>query len=167
MDLLFKFGQAVSEIFAFQCSKKGSFCGQELKENFIRGVAPKTEFLMVFFCSFLGINPHNFVIKSSNFQKQRLILCKILLSFTGNFLHVAKKQPLGSRSQPWANWGQNTYKAISPEPCIQFLQTRPHFMQNFKLNKMFYLNIRIYLQLGVWGLKTSFWSIGPKRLTKQ
>ena len=39
-------------------------------------------------------------------------------------------------------------------------------MQNGKLNKMYYLNTRIYIQLGVWGLKTSFGPIGPKKLTK-
>ena len=40
-------------------------------------------------------------------------------------------------------------------------------MQNFKLNKIFYLNIRKYHQVGVWGLKTSFGLIGPKRLIYQ
>ena len=45
----FKFGQAVPETFAIQFSEKGGFCGQELKGNFILGVAPKTEFLMAFF----------------------------------------------------------------------------------------------------------------------
>ena len=49
MGLLFKFGQAVPEIFAFQYSKKGGFCGQELKGNFILGVAPKTELFDGFF----------------------------------------------------------------------------------------------------------------------
>ena len=48
MGLLFKFGQAVPETFAIQFSEKGGFCGQELKGNFILGVAPKTEFLMAF-----------------------------------------------------------------------------------------------------------------------
>ena len=42
----------------------------------------------------------------------------------------------------WANWGQKTYKAISQNHVSNFLQTRPQFMQNFKLNKIFYLNIR-------------------------
>ena len=72
----------------------------------------------------------------------------------------------GLRTIFWANWGQKTYKFISPELWLPFSQTRPDFMQNFKLNKMFYLNIRIYLWLGVWGLKNSFGPIGPKRLTK-
>ena len=49
MVLLFKFGQAIPEIFAIQSSEKGGFCGQELKGNFILGVAPKTKFLMAFF----------------------------------------------------------------------------------------------------------------------
>ena len=36
-------------------------------------------------------------------------------------------------------------------------------MQNVKSNKMFYLNIRIYLQLGLWVLKTGFGlKLGPK-----
>ena len=36
-------------------------------------------------------------------------------------------------------------------------------MQNVKPNKMLDLNIRIYLQLGVSGLKTSFGPLGPRR----
>ena len=35
-------------------------------------------------------------------------------------------------------------------------------MKNVKFNKMHYFNIKIYLQLGVWGLKTSFGSSEPK-----
>ena len=73
---------------------------------------------------------------------------------------------LGHKNQFWANWGKKTYKAISPETCIQFLQTRPQLMQDFKLNKMLYLNIRTYNQFGAWGLKTSFGPIRPKRFTK-
>ena len=42
-----------------------------------------------------------------------------------------------------------SYKAIIAEPCIQFLHARPHFMQNFQLDKMFCLNIRACHQLGV------------------
>ena len=41
------------------------------------------------------------------------------------------------------------YKAMSAEPCIQVLPTRPHFMQNFQLDKMFYLNIITCQQVGV------------------
>ena len=40
------------------------------------------------------------------------------------------------------------------------------FLQKVKLNKLHYLHIKINLQLSVWGLKTSFGSIEPKRLTK-
>ena len=42
MGYFLKFGQAVPEIFAFSCSEKGGFCGQELKGNFILGVVTKT-----------------------------------------------------------------------------------------------------------------------------
>ena len=38
-------------------------------------------------------------------------------------------------------------------------------MQNVKLNKMFFLNIKIYLELGVWGLNIGFGLIGSKRCT--
>ena len=34
------------------------------------------------------------------------------------------------------------------------------------LSQMFELNIRIYLQFGIWDLKTSFGPIGPKILSK-
>ena len=61
---------------------------------------------------------------------------------------------------------QKSYPPVSLEPEFQFSKTSPHFMWNVQFNKMYYLNIRIYLQLGVWGLKTSFGLIGPKRLTK-
>ena len=81
------------------------------------------------------------------------MLCNILSSFTGNMFSSCKKVAFGV-------WGLRTSfgpigakrltnKAISAEPFIQFLQTRPHFMQNFKLDKMFYLNIRTCYQLGV------------------
>ena len=47
---------------------------------------------------------------------------------------------------------------ISREPCFQFLHARSHFMQNFQLDKMFYLNIRTCHQLGVSSLsKSQFW----------
>ena len=40
-------------------------------------------------------------------------------------------------------------------------------MQNYWLNKIYYLNIRIYHQLVVQGLKTSFRPIECKKLTKR
>ena len=73
----------------YLCFKKGGFCGQELQGNFILEWHQK-QFLMGFFCSSLGINPHNFVKNHSVCKNKDL--CKILLSFTGNIFHVAKKQ---------------------------------------------------------------------------
>ena len=49
---------------------------------------------------------------------------------------------------------------------IPILTNKSSFLQNIKLNKLHYLNIRIYLQLVVWGLKTRFGSTGTKRLMK-
>ena len=51
-------------------------------------------------------------------------------------------------------------------PNSNFRTYVPSVLQNVKLNKLHYLNIKIYLQLGAWDLRTSFGSIGPKRLTK-
>ena len=73
---------------------------------------------------------------------------------------------LEPKNQLWAIWTQKTYQAISAEPWIQYLQTRPHLMQNVKANKIFSPNIRIYLQLQVWDLKKSFEPIGSKILSK-
>ena len=56
-------------------------------------------------------------------------------------------------------------KQLSPEPCIQFSQTTAHFICNDKLNKMYYLNFRIWLQR-FWGLLTSFGSTESKKLFK-
>ena len=82
------------------------------------------------------------------------------------YLNKHLPRGLKPKNQFWANWAQKTYQATSAEPWVQFSQTRHHFMQNVKPNKMFYLNIRIYLQLGVRSLTTSFGPIGPKRLAK-
>ena len=95
MGLLFKLGQAVPEIFTFEYPKKGGFCWQELKGNFILGVAPKQNFWW-FFCSPLGINPNNFVKNYPFFKTKGLFYGKSLSSFTGNIFHVSKKEPLGS-----------------------------------------------------------------------
>ena len=40
MGLFLKFGQVVSEIFTFYCSKKRDFFRQDLEETYISGVAP-------------------------------------------------------------------------------------------------------------------------------
>ena len=55
---------------------------------------------------------------------------------------------------------------ISPEPQLQFLQRRHHFNQNFIMNPVNSLKVQIYLDLGIWGLKTRFEPIEPKRLTR-
>ena len=95
MGLLFKFGQAVPETFAIQFSEKGGFCGQELKGNFILGVAPKTEFLMAFFCSPLVINPHNFVKNHPIFKNKELFMQNFVKIYTIYF-SCYKKLALGS-----------------------------------------------------------------------
>ena len=52
-------------------------------------------------------------------------------------------------------WGQKTYwAAISPKPYFQFLQTRPHFIQNPGGNLINSSNIKLKLKPGFWGLKT-------------
>ena len=148
MGLLFKFRQAVPEIFAFQCSRKGVFVHQSQRRTSYKEWHQEHNFLC-FFCSFLGINLHNFVKNYPIFKNNSL--------FYANFYRVLQEilfmwqksslWGLGSKNQFWASWAQKTYQAISPEPWIQFSQTRLHFMQNVKPNKMFYVNIRIYLQL--------------------
>ena len=40
MGLFLKFGQVVSEIFTFYCSKKRDFFRQDLEETYRSGVAP-------------------------------------------------------------------------------------------------------------------------------
>ena len=58
MGLPFKFGRAVSEIFEFQCSKKGDLFRQDLERSYLSRMAPKGTFLMVFFFQFSG-NKHS------------------------------------------------------------------------------------------------------------
>ena len=41
---------------------------------------------------------------------------------------------LGSKNYIWATWAQKTYPTISPEPWLQYSQTRPHFSKNHKMN---------------------------------
>ena len=49
MGSFFKFGQAVPEIFEFQCSKKQGFFRQDLKGTYISEMAPKRRFFKGFF----------------------------------------------------------------------------------------------------------------------
>ena len=85
-----------------------------------------------------------------------------------NELQKCQNNPSPSNLVPkfWVNWTQKSYQPVSLEPEFQFSKTSPHFMWNVQLNKMYYLNIRIYLQLGVWGLQTGFGLIEPNRITK-
>ena len=41
---------------------------------------------------------------------------------------------LGPKNYIWASWAQKTYPAKSPEPWLQFSQTRPHFLKNQEMN---------------------------------
>ena len=67
-----------------------------------------------------------------------------------NFIKFHKKYFLCCKTVAFAVWGLRTSfgqigakrPTKSSPACIQFLQAMPHFMQKFKLNKMFYLNIR-------------------------
>ena len=43
-----------------------------------------------------------------------------------------------------------------PEPSVQFSQKVSHFVHNYKLNPVKLSNFKQYLNLVVWGLKTSF-----------
>ena len=94
---LFNLDKRFQRYLHFSVRKKGVFVGKR-KGNFILWVAaPETELLMFFFVFFfctlspLGINPHNFVKNYHIFKNKGFILCKILLGFTGNIFHVAKK----------------------------------------------------------------------------
>ena len=49
---------------------------------------------------------------------------------------------------------------------IPFLQTRPDFKQNFKMNPKKSLEVKISLHLGIWALKARFRTIGPKTFGK-
>ena len=59
------------------------------------------------------------------------------------------------------------WAAISPKSNVQFSQTRALFNQNPEENLMAtHKNTKINLYPVVWGLKTRFWAIRPKRLIK-
>ena len=106
---------------------------------------------MMVFRSFLWINPHNFVKNHPIFKNKGLFYAKlhrVLLEILFT-LQISSLWSLGPKNQFCANWGQKTCEAISLELCLQFLQTRPHFICK---------NFRKYHQLGVWDLKTS---LGP------
>ena len=60
-------------------------------------------------------------------------------------------------------WAQKTYPSASPEPWLQFSQTRPHFLQNHEENPVKIWNLKKFIDLGAWGLGTSFGWLGPRR----
>ena len=53
-------------------------------------------------------------------------------------------------------WAQKTYPSASPEPWLQFSQTRPYFLQNHEENPVKIWNLKKFIDLGAWGLGTSF-----------
>lgn len=72
-------------------------------------------------------------------------------------------------------WGLTTcFRPIGPKdlkshkPCIlvPFLQTKPDFKQNFKMNPKKSLEIKIYAHPGIWALKARFGTIVPKTFGK-
>ena len=80
-------------------------------------------------------------------------------------LHPAVWGPKPSFGLTGLKTGPKPYQPESLEAEFQFSKTSPHFIWNVQFNKMYYLNIRMYIQLEVWGLKISFGLIGHKRLT--
>ena len=70
---------------------------------------------------------------------------------------------LGPRNYIWATWTQKTYPAISPEPWLQFSKTGPHFFKNHEMNPIKSWHLKKCLDLGVWGLETTFRPLGPRR----
>ena len=70
---------------------------------------------------------------------------------------------LGPRNYIWATRAQKTYPATSPEPWLQFSQTRPHFLNNYEINVIKLRNLKKFIALGTWGLETTFGPLGPRR----
>ena len=71
---------------------------------------------------------------------------------------------LGPRSYIWATWAQKAYPAISPEPCLQFSQTRASFSQKWwdEFNKI--MKRKKFIDVGVWDLETAPRPLWPRRL---
>ena len=63
---------------------------------------------------------------------------------------------LGPSNYIWTNWTKKTYPAISPEPWLQFLQRRPHFLENLVMNPIKFWNLKKIIDFWVWGLETRF-----------
>ena len=54
------------------------------------------------------------------------------------------------------SWAHKTYPAASPEPWLQFSQTRPHFLKNHEKNPLKLCNLKKFIDFGAWGLGTTF-----------
>ena len=63
----------------------------------------------------------------------------------------------------WVTWAQKTYPVIGPEPWLQFWQTRPHFLKNHEINPIESWNLKKHLDLGAWGLETTFGPLGSRK----
>ena len=73
---------------------------------------------------------------------------------------------LGPKNYIWATWAQKTYPTISPQPWLQFSQTRPHFLKNHEMNPIKSWNLKKVINLGAWGLETTLEPLGPRRCVK-
>ena len=67
---------------------------------------------------------------------------------------------LGPGNCIWATRAQETYQAISLEPYLRFSQKDSFFLQNYKINLIKLLNLRSFLDLGVWGLERNYIHLG-------
>ena len=62
----------------------------------------------------------------------------------------------------WPNWwAQKT--STSPEPCLQFLQTRPHFLKNHVENPKIMKPQKIYWPCGLGPIGTTFQQLALSR----
>ena len=70
---------------------------------------------------------------------------------------------LGLRNYIWATWTQKMYPTISTGTQLYFWQTGPHFFQNYNMNPIKFWNLKKFLNLGFWGLETTFGPLEPRR----
>ena len=77
MGSVFKFGEAVLEMFEFQCSKKWFFLDKDLKGTYTSfEIAPKKKIFKVCFCSFWRTNTRNFHKIDPKFENKSLFNAK-------------------------------------------------------------------------------------------
>ena len=58
---------------------------------------------------------------------------------------------------------QKTYQAINPEHWLQLSQTVSYFLKSYEMNPIKFWNLEKYLDLGAWGLETTFRPLGSRR----